>query len=58
MTGKYPARTLMTEWLPSGNGIPGSLKEGRFRDLPHEEYTIAEALRDADIVPPFWCGIW
>lgn len=49
MTGKYPARTLMTEWLPSGRWNPKSrLREGRFlRDLPREEYTIAEALRDA-----------
>ncbi|MEL0097074.1 MAG: sulfatase [Planctomycetaceae bacterium] len=49
MTGKYPARTLMTEWLPSGRWNPSArLKEGRFlRDLPREEYTIAEALRDA-----------
>ena len=49
MTGKYPARTLMTEWLPSGRWNPKArLKEGRFlRDLPREEYTIAEALRDA-----------
>ena len=49
MTGKYPARTLMTEWLPSGRWNPNArLKEGRFlRDLPREEYTIAEALRDA-----------
>ena len=49
MTGKYPARTLMTEWLPSGRWDPKArLREGRFlRDLPREEYTIAEALRDA-----------
>ena len=39
----------MTEWLPSGRWNPSArLKEGRFlRDLPREEYTIAEALRDA-----------
>ena len=49
MTGKYPARTLMTEWLPSGRWNPKSkLREGRFlRDLPREEVTIAEALREA-----------
>lgn len=49
MTGKYPARTLMTEWLPSGRWDPESkLREGRFlRDLPREEFTIAEALRAA-----------
>ncbi len=49
MTGKYPARTLMTEWLPSGRWDPKArLREGRFlRDLPREEYTLAEALRDA-----------
>ena len=49
MPGKYPARTLMTEWLPSGRWNPKSkLREGRFlRDLPREEVTIAEALREA-----------
>ncbi len=49
MTGKYPARILMTEWLPSGRWNPkAKLREGRFlRDLPREEFTLAEALRAA-----------
>jgi arylsulfatase A-like enzyme len=49
MTGKYPARLLLTEWLPSGRWNPkAKLREGRFvRALPMEEFTLAEALREA-----------
>lgn len=49
MTGKYPARLLLTDWLPAGRWDPKSkLKEGRFvRGLPPEEQTLAETLRDA-----------
>jgi len=49
LTGKYPARLLLTDWLPSGRWKPkAKLKEGRrVRALPVEEYTLAEALRDA-----------
>jgi arylsulfatase A len=48
LTGKYPARLLLTDWLPSGRWDPKSkLHEGRFlRSLPTEEMTLAEALRD------------
>jgi arylsulfatase A len=48
LTGKYPARLLMTNWLPSGrwDSKKNKLKEGRFlRALPLEEVTLAEALR-------------
>jgi len=48
MTGKYPARTLMTQWLPAGRWSATShrMREGRFlRGLPLEEITLAEALR-------------
>ncbi|MDA7510951.1 sulfatase [Verrucomicrobia bacterium] len=47
LTGKYPARLLLTDWLPSGRWNPkAKLREGRrVRGLPVEEFTIAEALR-------------
>lgn len=49
LTGKYPARLLLTDWLPAGRWNPKSkLREGRFlRSLPSEEMTLAEALRGA-----------
>lgn len=49
LTGKYPARLLLTDWLPSGRWKPSSkLVEGRkIRGLPLEEHTLAETLRDA-----------
>jgi len=47
LTGKYPARLLLTDWLPSGRWNPQArLQSGRFiRALPLEEFTLAEALR-------------
>ncbi len=49
LTGKYPARLMLTDWLPSGRWNPkAKLREGRFlRGLPVEEFTLAEALRAA-----------
>jgi arylsulfatase A-like enzyme len=49
LTGKYPARLLLTDWLPSGRWNPQArLREGRLiRALPLEEFTLAEALREA-----------
>ncbi len=49
MTGKYPARLLLTDWLPSGRWDPkAKLIEGRkIRGLPVEEFTLAEALRES-----------
>lgn len=49
LTGKYPARLLLTDWLPSGRWNPKArLREGRrVRALPVEEFTLAEALREA-----------
>lgn len=49
LTGRYPARLLLTDWLPSGRWKPKApLREGRFlRGLPVEEFTLAEALREA-----------
>lgn len=48
LTGEYPARLLLTDWLPSGRWDPNAkLREGRFlRGLPVEEVTLAEALRE------------
>lgn len=48
LTGKYPARLMLTEWLPSGRWDPqAKLRSGRFlRQLPLEEVTLAEALRE------------
>ncbi len=50
LTGKYPARLMLTQWLPAGRWDPSKYKmrEGRFiRELPLEEVTLAEALREA-----------
>ncbi len=49
LTGKHPARLLLTEWLPSGRWKPNAkLRSGRFlRALPLEERTLPEALRTA-----------
>ena len=48
MTGRYPARLLLTQWLPSGrwDRKKHRMIEGRYiSNLPLEEFTIAEALR-------------
>lgn len=50
LTGKYPARLMMTQWLPAGRWSRTGHKmiEGRFlRALPLEEITLAEALRES-----------
>ena len=50
LTGKYPARLMLTQWLPAGRWNPArhKMREGRFlRALPLEEITLAETLRDA-----------
>ncbi len=50
LTGRYPARLLLTQWLPAGRWDPEEhrLREGRFlRSLPLEEITLAEALRES-----------
>ncbi|MEM7560040.1 MAG: sulfatase-like hydrolase/transferase, partial [Planctomycetota bacterium] len=50
LTGKYPARLLLTQWLPSGrwSATKNRMREGRYlSNLPLEEVTIAEALREA-----------
>lgn len=60
LTGKYPARLLLTQWLPSGRWSPtkNKLREGRYlSNLPLEEVTIAEALREAGYRTAFM-GKW
>ena len=49
LTGKYPARLMLTQWLPAGRWDPRKhrMREGRFlRSLPLEEITLAECLRE------------
>ena len=60
LSGKYPARLLLTQWLPSGrwDAKKNKLKEGRYvSNLPLEEITIAEALREAGYRTAFM-GKW
>ncbi|MCA1684762.1 MAG: sulfatase-like hydrolase/transferase [Planctomycetia bacterium] len=49
MTGKYPARLNLTDWLPGKpDGPSQKLKRPAFRqELPLEEVTLAEALKGA-----------
>lgn len=60
MTGKYPARLLLTQWLPSGrwDRERHRMREGRYlSNLPLEEVTIAETLREAGYRTAFM-GKW
>ena len=60
LTGKYPARLLLTQWLPAGRWNPrkNRMREGRYlSNLPLEEVTIAEALREAGYRTAFM-GKW
>ena len=60
LTGKYPARLLMTNWLPAGrwDATKNKLREGRFlRALPLEEVTLAESLKAAGMKNCF-IGKW
>ena len=60
LTGKYPARLMLTQWLPAGrwNAQKNRMREGRFvRSLPLEEFTLAEALR-ADGYATWHIGKW
>lgn len=60
LTGKYPARLMLTQWLPAGrwSATGNRMKEGRFlRSLPLEEVTLAEALRNEGYAT-FHVGKW
>jgi arylsulfatase A-like enzyme len=60
LSGKSPARLLLTQWLPGGrwSRTENRLREGRHvSNLPLEEITIAEALRDAGYRTAFM-GKW
>ncbi|MFP6659637.1 MAG: sulfatase [Pirellulales bacterium] len=60
MTGKYPARLLLTQWLPAGrwSRTRNKLREGRYiSNLPLEEVTVAEAMREAGYRTAFM-GKW
>jgi arylsulfatase A-like enzyme len=60
LTGKYPARMLLTQWLPSGrwSATKNKLREGRYvANLALEEFTIAEALRKGGYKTAFM-GKW
>lgn len=60
LTGKYPARLLLTQWLPSGrwSRTRHRMREGRYlSNLPLEEVTVAEALREAGYRTAFM-GKW
>jgi arylsulfatase A len=60
MTGKYPARLLLTQWLPSGrwSATKNRMREGRYlSNLPLEEVTMAEAMREAGYRTAFM-GKW
>ncbi len=60
MAGKYPARLLLTQWLPSGrwDAEKNKLQEARYlSNLPLEEFTVAEALREGGYKTAFM-GKW
>lgn len=60
VSGKSPARLLLTQWLPSGrwSATKNKLREARYiSNLPLEEVTIAEAMRDAGYRTAFM-GKW
>ena len=60
MSGKYPARLLLTQWLPSGrwDAKKNKLQEARYlSNLPLEEFTVAEALREGGYATAFM-GKW
>jgi len=58
MTGKYPSRLNITDWIP-GDNPPGRVLTGNQdkHQLPLEEVTIAEALKEAGY-KTFFAGKW
>lgn len=60
LSGKYPARLLLTQWLPSGrwNARKNRMREARYvSNLALEEITIAETMREAGYRTAFM-GKW
>lgn len=60
LSGKYPARLLLTQWLPSGrwNARKDRMREARYvSNLALEEITIAETMREAGYRTAFM-GKW
>ena len=60
LSGKYPARMLLTQWLPSGrwDARKYQMREGRYlSNLPLEELTIAESMRESGYRTAFM-GKW
>ncbi|MGB1707866.1 MAG: sulfatase [Rubripirellula sp.] len=60
LSGKYPARLLLTQWLPSGrwSATRNRMREARYlSNLPLEEITVAEAMREAGYRTAFM-GKW
>lgn len=62
MSGKYPARLNLTDWIP-GNRHYGPHKDQKLASHPFklqldlEEYTLAEAFKDAGYIT-FFAGKW
>ncbi len=52
MTGKYPARLHLTDWLPGRNDMPSQklLRPSFRQELPLEEITVAKTLKAAGYV--------
>jgi arylsulfatase A-like enzyme/predicted esterase len=51
LTGKYPARLRLTDWIPGSSFPRAKLRPPDWKqELPFEEVTLAEALKPADYV--------
>jgi arylsulfatase A-like enzyme len=58
MTGKYPARLNITDWIPGSHTKKRKLlTPDDIHQLPHEEVTIAERLKEAGY-KTFFAGKW
>jgi arylsulfatase A-like enzyme len=51
LTGKYPARLHLTDWIPGNKKPFAKLQVPKFhQELPHEEVTLARALKPAGYI--------